>query len=177
MAARGEGASVRAHRRAGAVRVAAAVLTVSDTRTPETDTGGDLVAELLEGAGHPVVSRALVRDEREAIAAAVESAIARDDVEAVIATGGTGVSPRDVTPEAIAPLLERTLPGFGELFRVLSYEEVGAAALLSRATCGLARGRPVFALPGSRAAVRLAMERLVLPELGHLIAQAGRRGP
>lgn len=173
--AEAERAGLRAHRRAAPARVPTAVLTVSDTRTLETDAGGALVAELLEGAGHPVASRAIVPDEAAAIASALEEALARDEVRAVIATGGTGVAPRDVTPEAMAPLLERTVPGFGELFRALSFEEIGSAALLSRALCGLARGRVVFALPGSRGAVRLAMERLVLPELGHLVEQAGRR--
>lgn len=172
-----EHASVGEHRRAAPTRVPTAVLTVSDTRTPETDTGGALVAELLGAAGHPVAVRSIVPDEAAAIAEAVEAALGHEDVRAVIATGGTGAAPRDVTPEAIAPLLERTLPGFGELFRVLSYEEIGSAAFLSRALCGLARGRVLFALPGSRGAVRLAMERLVLPELGHLAAQAARRRP
>jgi molybdenum cofactor biosynthesis protein B len=145
---------------------------VSDTRTLETDTGGALVAELLQGAGHPVVARSLVRDEPLAIADAVRGALAREDARAVILTGGTGVAPRDVTPDAVEPLLERVVPGFGELFRVLSYQEIGAAALLSRALCGIARGRVVFVLPGSRGAVRLGLEKLILPELGHLAAEA-----
>jgi molybdenum cofactor biosynthesis protein B len=160
------------HRLASPERVAACVLTVSDTRTLETDTGGARVAELLVAAGHAVSAREIVRDDAAAIAAALGSALGRDGVDAVILTGGTGVAPRDVTPEAVAPLLERVVPGFGELFRMLSYQEIGSAALLSRALAGLARGRVVFVLPGSRGAVQLAMEKLVLPELGHLLGEA-----
>jgi molybdenum cofactor biosynthesis protein B len=160
------------HREAAHVRVPTAVVTVSDTRTPNTDTGGALVAELLEQAGHPLVSREIVRDEPEAIAAAVERLVGHDEVRAIILTGGTGVAPRDVTPETIEPLLERVVPGFGELFRMLSYEDIGSAALLSRALAGLAKGSVVFAIPGSRGAIRLALEKLILPELGHLAAEA-----
>jgi molybdenum cofactor biosynthesis protein B len=152
--------------------VPTAVVSVSDSRSLETDAGGALVAELLEGAGHPVVVRRLVRDEREAIAGALRELLAREDVRAVVFTGGTGVAPRDVTPDALMPLLERPLPGFGELFRMLSYQEIGSAALLSRALAGLVAGRVVFALPGSRAAVSLAMQKLVLPELSHLAGEA-----
>jgi molybdenum cofactor biosynthesis protein B len=152
--------------------VPTAVVSVSDTRSLETDAGGALVVELLEGAGHPVVARSLVRDEPDAIAGALRELLAREDVRAVVFTGGTGVAPRDVTPDALAPLLERPLPGFGELFRMLSYQEIGSAALLSRALAGLVAGRVVFALPGSRAAVGLAMQKLVLPELAHLAGEA-----
>ena len=160
------------HRRAAPAAVPSAVVTVSDSRTPESDSGGDRVAELLAAAGHPVLVRSIVPDEADAIAAALRELLARDDVRAVIFTGGTGVAPRDVTPDAIEPLLERVIPGFGELFRQLSYADVGSAALLSRALAGLAAGRVVFALPGSRAAVTLAMQKLVLPELGHLAGEA-----
>jgi molybdenum cofactor biosynthesis protein B len=160
------------HRQSAVAEVATAVITVSDTRTPETDTGGDRVAELLAGRGHPVVSREIVPDEPAAIAGALRAQLARDDVRAVILTGGTGVAPRDVTPEAVEPLLDRVVPGFGELFRALSYADIGSAALLSRALAGLASGRVVFVLPGSRGAVKLAMEKLVLPEIGHLAAEA-----
>ncbi|MEZ4216387.1 MAG: molybdenum cofactor biosynthesis protein B [Myxococcota bacterium] len=160
------------HRREAVASVATVVITVSDTRTLETDAGGALAAELLGAAGHVVAAREIVPDEPAAIRAALEAALARDGVGAVLLTGGTGVAPRDVTPETVAPLLEREIPGFGELFRMLSYEDVGSAALLSRAIAGLARGRVVFAIPGSRGAVRLAVEKLVGPELGHLAAEA-----
>jgi len=167
-----ESSSVHAHRSAAKSALAIAVITVSDTRTPETDTGGALVAELVEGAGHRVVGRAIVTDDVEAIQKAVDAAIMRDDVHVVLLTGGTGIAARDVTPEALDPILDRTLPGFGELFRSLSYQEIGSAAMLSRALAGIARGRVVAALPGSRAAIRLALERLLLPELPHLAAEA-----
>jgi molybdenum cofactor biosynthesis protein B len=160
------------HRRHAATSVPTGVLTVSDTRTPDTDTGGRCAAELLAGAGHPVPWREIVKDDAEAIAAAVRRALAREDLRALVLTGGTGVAPRDVTPDAVEPLLDRVLPGFGELFRALSYQEIGSAALLSRALAGIASGKPVFVLPGSRAGVRLALEKLVLPELGHLAAEA-----
>jgi len=160
------------HRKSAPTQVPTAVITVSDTRTLETDTGGARVAELLGVDGHPVVSREIVADEPAEIAAALRAVLDRDDVAAVIFTGGTGVAPRDVTPDAIEPLLDRVVPGFGELFRLLSYDEIGSAALLSRSLAGLASGRVVFVLPGSRGAVQLAMEKLVLPELGHLAAEA-----
>jgi molybdenum cofactor biosynthesis protein B len=171
--------SASLHRRHAPARVATAVISVSDSRRGSADTGGALVQELLEGAGHPCAGRAAVPDEPAEIAAALRAALARPEVRAVILTGGTGIAPRDRTPEAVAPVLERELPGFGELFRVLSYQEIGAAALLSRALAGLAMGKPVFALPGSPAAVRLALERLILPELGHLVGEAakGQGGP
>ena len=166
------GSSRHPHRRAAAGVVPTAVVTVSDTRSLETDAGGALVAELLVEAGHPVVSRSIVADEAEAIAGALRELVARDDVRAVVFTGGTGVAPRDVTPDSVEPLLERVIPGFGELFRALSYQEIGSAALLSRALAGLLAGRVVFVLPGSRGAVRLGMEKLVVPELGHLAGEA-----
>jgi molybdenum cofactor biosynthesis protein B len=152
--------------------VPTAVITVSDTRTIETDTGGALVAELLEAAAHPVVYREVVPDDPEAIASAVKAGLARDDTDAIVLTGGTGVAPRDVTPETVEPLLERIVPGFGELFRMLSYQDIGSAALLSRALAGIACGKTVFVIPGSRGAVRLAMDALILPEIGHLAGEA-----
>jgi molybdenum cofactor biosynthesis protein B len=167
-----EVATHHAHHRGAPVAVPTAVVTVSDTRDLETDTGGALVVERLEAAGHPVASRQIVPDEPSAIAAALRGVLEHPEVRAAIFTGGTGVAPRDVTPETVEPLLERLVPGFGELFRMLSYEDIGSAALLSRALAGIARGRVVFVIPGSRGAVGLAMERLILPELGHLAAEA-----
>lgn len=160
------------HRTAAVAQVPTAIVSVSDTRTLETDAGGARIAELLAAAGHPVVSREVVRDEPEAIRGALERWLREPGVRAVIFTGGTGVAPRDVTPETLEPRLERIVPGFGELFRMLSWHDVGSAALLSRALAGIAAGRVVFALPGSRAAVELALEKLILPELGHLAAEA-----
>jgi molybdenum cofactor biosynthesis protein B len=155
--------------------VRCAVLTVSDSRTAADDTSGDSIAEALRAAGHEVAERGIVRDDAAAIAQAVRRGIERSDVDAVIVTGGTGVSPRDVTPEAVAPLLDKVLHGFGELFRALSFEEIGAAAMLSRALAGTAGGTAVYVLPGSRGAVKLGMQRLILPELGHLVGQLRRR--
>ncbi len=160
------------HRKDAVSCVPTVVVTVSDTRTLETDTGGLLVAELLEGAGHSVADRVIVPDEPGAIASALDAALSRAGCQAVIFTGGTGVAPRDVTPDTIEPRLARLVPGFGELFRLLSYEDIGSAAILSRALAGISDGRVVFVLPGSRGAVRLAMEKLILPEIGHLAAEA-----
>ena len=164
--------SAHHHRRTAPRQVPTAVITVSDTRTLETDTGGARIAERLAEAGHPVVSREIVPDDPDAIAEALQKALSRDETAAVILTGGTGVAPRDVTPEAVEPLLERVIPGFGELFRMLSFGDIGSAALLSRALAGITSGRVVFVLPGSRGAVELAMEKLILPEIGHLAAEA-----
>lgn len=155
------------HRARGAASVACFVLTVSDTRTLATETSGAAIAALLEDAGHRVVDRQVVKDDPDQVVAAVRGVLPR--VQAVITTGGTGVAIRDSTYEALAGLFDKTLDGFGELFRMLSWEQVGAAAMLSRATAGTIEGRVVFLLPGSEAAVRLAMEKLILPELGHVV--------
>jgi len=169
-----EASSVSGHRHHAQQRLCAVVITVSDTRTLADDSGGALVVALLEGAGHRVADRSIVPDEVDAIRAAVDVAVMRNDVQAVLLTGGTGIAVRDVTPEALEPILDRVIPGFGELFRTLSYQEIGSAALLSRALAGTVRGRVVAALPGSRAAIRLALEKLLLPELPHLAAEAAK---
>ena len=150
------------------------VLTVSDTRTEETDTSGRAIADLLAAAGHTVDGRAIVKDDAEFVRETIVRQLANQDVQAIITTGGTGISSRDSTYEAIAALLQKRLDGFGELFRMLSYQQIGAAAMMSRACAGLAAGRIIVSLPGSEGAVRLAMEKLVLPELGHLVQQANR---
>ena len=151
-----------------------AILTVSDTRHAATDTSGAVIERLLVRARHRVVRRAWVRDERTAIRRAARAALARPEVDVLIVTGGTGLAPRDVTPEALTPLIERWLPGFGELFRWVSMGQVGSAAWLSRAAAGVARGRLVVMLPGSTPAVTLAMKRLILPELIHAARMLGR---
>ena len=148
------------------------VVTVSDTRTEATDTGGRAIADLLTSAGHLVSGRALVKDDVSQVRTVVEAQLTNPEVDVVITTGGTGITSRDTTYEAIDAMIEKRLDGFGELFRMLSYEQVGAAAMMSRATAGLARGHIVIALPGSEAAVRLAMDKLVLPEIGHMVQQA-----
>jgi molybdenum cofactor biosynthesis protein B len=150
------------------------VLTVSDTRTETNDTSGDAIASMLQSAGHAVAGRTIVKDDPDLVRGTVERQLANPDVQVIITTGGTGITSRDSTYEAIDTLLQKRLDGFGELFRMLSYEQIGSAAMMSRATAGLVAGRIVVSLPGSEAAVRLAMERLVIPELGHLVQQANR---
>ncbi len=162
--------STNQHRAQAPDSVRVAVLVVSDTRTLDTDRGGLLIEELLEAAGHEIASRQVVRDEIEAIKGAANDAI-QSDADVVILTGGSGIGPRDVTPEAIRPMLTRELPGFGEVFRVLSFQEIGAATMLSRAFAGVAGRTLVFVLPGSTNAVRLAMEKLITPEIGHLVRE------
>ena len=165
-------ASTEEHRAQAPDLVRCFVLTVSDTRTLETDRGGALIDEMLQRAGHEIVTRQIVRDDLELIRAAVVQATESFvDLEAVIVTGGSGIGPRDQTPEALRPLLTKELPGFGEVFRVLSWEEVGAATMLSRAFAGVMNRTLLFVLPGSTNAVRLAMEKLIVPELGHLVRE------
>ncbi len=150
-----------------------AVLTISDTRTAATDTSGGAIVTLLEQHGHQVSARALVKDEPADVTAFVAAQL-RAEAQVIITTGGTGITSRDATYEALDEMLEKRLDGFGELFRMLSYADIGPAAMMSRACAGLARGRVVIALPGSEGAVRLAMTKLVLPELGHLVQQAAK---
>jgi molybdopterin adenylyltransferase len=148
------------------------LITVSDTRTAATDTSGQAIAALLAAAGHHVLGQVIVKDEAALVRRAIERQLASKTVDAIITTGGTGITSRDTTFEAVNALLEKRLEGFGELFRMLSYQQIGAAAMMSRATAGIAAGHIIVALPGSEAAVRLAMEKLLVPELGHLVQQA-----
>ncbi|MGQ0535431.1 MAG: MogA/MoaB family molybdenum cofactor biosynthesis protein [Methanobacteriota archaeon] len=166
---------VREHHAHAPRRVGVAILTVSDTRTLRTDASGRTLAALVARAGHAVVARGIVKDDVAAIRRAARKLLVAPGTDALIVTGGTGIAPRDVTPEAFRPLIAKPLPGFGELFRMLSYRDVGPSAIASRADAGIASGRPVFLLPGSEAAVRLAATRLILPELGHLVAIARQR--
>jgi molybdopterin adenylyltransferase len=164
--------SVQRHRKNAPSSVRCFVLTISDTRTEANDTSGDAIVELLTGAGHVLTGRQIVRDDP----AAVREAVRRQAVEAqvVITTGGTGIAARDSTFEAIASLVDKQLDGFGELFRMISYEEVGSAAMLSRACAGTIGRTVVFALPGSEQAVRLAMSKLILLEVGHIVRELHR---
>lgn len=150
------------------------VITVSDTRAREDDVSGRSLRDGVAAAGHRLVESALVPDDVAAIRAAVGRMLDLPGLDVLVLTGGTGLSPRDLTVEAVAPLFDRPVEGFGELFRMLSYQQVGAAAMLSRATAGLVRDRAVFVLPGSPKAVSLALEKLILPEAAHLLAQARR---
>jgi molybdopterin adenylyltransferase len=163
----------REHRSDAPTHVSCFVLTCSDSRAQADDVSGRALREGLEAAGHLVVGQAVVRDEPDAIRAAVERGL-EGGARAVLITGGTGITRRDQTVEAIRPLLDKEIPGFGELFRMLSFQEIGSAAWLSRALAGTVRGALVFVLPGSPNAVRLALERLVLPELGHAVRELSR---
>jgi len=162
------------HRSYSPASVACFVLTVSDSRTLQTDTSGRAIATLLEAAGHRVTGRQIARDEPADVAGIVRGVLAAGDTQVVITTGGTGIARRDSTYEALVTLFDKELDGFGELFRRLSFDAIGPAAMLSRATAGVISGRAVFLLPGSEHAVRLAMERLILPELGHIVGQLER---
>lgn len=145
-----------------------AIVTVSDTRTPDSDTSGLAMRDRLERAGHRIDFYRIVKDEPDQILALLDHLANETTVQVVLFNGGTGISKRDTTYDALAGRLEKTLPGFGELFRMLSYGEIGAAAMLSRATAGTYRGRLVFSMPGSSNAVRLAMDQLIVPEIEHL---------
>jgi molybdenum cofactor biosynthesis protein B len=167
-------ASAQHHASAGRGPVACAIITVSDTRTEETDRSGAAIRESLEVAGHRVAFYRIVKDEPDQIGALLEEISGAPEVKALLFNGGTGIAPRDTTYDALAGRLEKTLPGFGELFRMLSFHDIGAAAMLSRATAGVYRGRLVFSMPGSTNAVKLAMTRLIVPELEHLVWELSR---
>lgn len=149
-----------------------AVVTVSDTRTLETDTSGALIVALAEQAGHRVVDRQVIRDEPAAMAGLFEVLCTREHMDAILVTGGTGISPRDQTYETVSSMLTKPLPGFGELFRMLSFAEIGPACLMSRAVGGLIGKHVILVMPGSRAAVELAMRKIILPELPHIVREA-----
>jgi molybdopterin adenylyltransferase len=161
--------SVERHRESAPDTVRVAVLTISDTRTRETDTGGDTAEEILRQAGLEIVTRQIVRDEASGIRANLVDLLANPEVDAVITTGGTGISGRDTTYEVVDRMIEKKLDGFGEIFRMLSYEEIGAAAIMSRAIAGAVGTKFVASLPGSRNAVKLAVEKLLVPELAHVV--------
>jgi molybdenum cofactor biosynthesis protein B len=164
--------STTQHRCESPKSVRCSVITVSDTRTLETDKGGQLIVEMLTAAGHEVVSRDIVRDEPRSIEPLVRQLADATKTDAILLTGGTGIAARDQTFETISGLLTKTLPGYGELFRMLSYDDIGPAAMLSRAIGGVLDEVIVLTMPGSMAAVRLAMEKLIVPEVGHLVYEA-----
>jgi molybdenum cofactor biosynthesis protein B len=161
--------SVERHREASPERVRVAVMTISDTRTPETDTGGNAIVELLREAGHGISRREIIKDDAPRIEVVLQELLAAADVDAVITSGGTGISARDTTYEVVSRVIDKKLDGFGEVFRMLSYREIGAAAILSRAVAGAAGSKFVACLPGSTNAVRLAMEKLLVPEISHVV--------
>lgn len=166
--------SAEEHRQSAPPAVRCAVITVSDSRSSATDKSGQLIVESLQTAGHSVVEHVVIPDEPVPMREALLKYVASAEVDAVLLTGGTGIAARDQTPDTIAGMLTKELPGFGELFRMLSYQEIGAAAMLSRALGGMIESTLVLAMPGSTAAVRLAMDKLILPELGHLVKHARR---
>lgn len=163
--------SVSQHKAEAPASIRCYVLTVSDTRTAQNDASGQAIRALLEAAGHQVAAHDLVRDEPADVEARVRSRLQDEETQVIVTTGGTGITSRDGTFEAIDRLLEKRLDGFGELFRMLSFAEIGAAAMLSRATAGTAARKAIFVLPGAENAVRLAMTRLIVPELGHVVQQ------
>lgn len=164
--------SVEEHKTKAPVSAACSIITVSDTRTEETDKSGALIRRFLEAKGHEVTDYQIVKDEQALIKNAVLYACESSKAEAIIVNGGTGIALRDVTIEAIQPLFDKEMPGFGEIFRSLSYyEDIGSSAILSRAIAGTSANTAVFVIPGSSGAVKLAMEKLILPELGHVIRE------
>ena len=163
--------SVAEHKEKAKKDLGCFVVTVSDTRDETTDQSGQLVKALLGEKGHRLVGYRIVKDEPVRIESLLQDALARRDVDAIIVNGGTGISPRDGTYEVVSRLLEKRLDGFGEIFRFLSFQDIGSAAMMSRATAGVAKGKVLISLPGSKGAVDLAMRRLVLPELGHMVSQ------
>lgn len=159
------------HPDAQPIAVQCAVITVSDTRSPETDRSGQLIQQMLQEAGHSIAHYLLTQDEPSQIQGYLRQLGQQPHLEAILLNGGTGIAPRDTTYDAIEQLLDKTLPGFGELFRWLSYSEIGSRAMASRAIAGTFQGKLVFSLPGSSNAVRLALDKLILPELSHLVRQ------
>ena len=162
------------HKATSPASVRCFVLTISDTRTPGTDTSGIAIAGLLEANGHEVAGRSIVKDDPDAIRSTLLKQLDSASAQVIITTGGTGITSRDSTYEVVCNLFDKRLEGFGELFRMLSYQEIGPSAMMSRACAGTAQGKIIVALPGSENAVRLGMTRLLLPELGHLVRELSR---
>ena len=163
--------AVHEHKEKAKSTISCFVVTVSDTRDEATDTSGQAIKKYLSDEGHQIAGYRIVRDEPVQLEAVLEEALGGGDVEAVIVNGGTGIAPRDGTYEVVSRFLEKQLDGFGEIFRYLSYLDIGSAAIMSRAAAGTARGKVLISLPGSRGAVSLAMEKLILPEIGHMVSQ------
>ncbi|APH69587.1 molybdenum cofactor biosynthesis protein [Bacillus subtilis] len=163
--------SVQEHKQEAPDIVRCKVITVSDTRTEETDKSGKLMISFLEEAGHHIAAYEIVKDEKDALQRAVLAGCMDEQTDAVLLNGGTGIANRDVTIEAITPLFSKELPGFGEIFRMLSYEDIGSAAIMSRATAGVIQHTAVFSTPGSSGAVKLAMNKLIIPELAHVVRE------
>jgi len=164
--------STKEHKQAAPSQVRCKVITVSDTRTEDTDKSGKLMKEMLESSGHKIVDYVIVKDEAEPIKDEVLKGCSNPDIDVVLTNGGTGIAKRDVTIETVQSLFDKEIPGFGEIFRMLSYQEdIGSAAILSRAAAGVVNDSAVFSTPGSTGAVRLAMEKLIIPEIGHVVRE------
>lgn len=164
--------STKEHKKEAPKTVHCKVITVSDTRNEESDKSGRLMIDLLEKAGHKVLDYCIVKDEKSLIQEEILKGCGRDDIDIILTNGGTGIAKRDVTIETVQGLVEKEIVGFGELFRMLSYQEdIGSAAILSRAIAGVVKDKAVFSTPGSSGAVKLAMEKLILPELGHVVRE------
>jgi molybdenum cofactor biosynthesis protein B len=164
--------SVHEHKRQARINLKVGVITASDTRTPETDESGMLIRMLFEGAGHQVSYYEILPDEREKISAAIVNNL--PNLDAIVVNGGTGLSARDGSTEVVKSLIDKELQGFGEIFRMLSFNEIGSAAMMSRAVAGVRRGKFLAALPGSPDACKLAMEKLIIPEIGHIVSLLGK---
>ena len=164
-----EGPTTKEHKKHENVFVGAAVITLSDTRSLAEDDSGHLIKRMLEEEGHKVVQHEVVKDDKELLRKQIEIALHEDSIRLIITNGGTGIGARDITIETIKPFLDKEITAFGVLFTELSYADIGTSALLSRASAGIARGKAIFSVPGSPKAVRLAMERLILPELQHVL--------
>ncbi len=163
--------AVHEHKTKAPRTIAFLVMTISDSRTEATDQSGKLIKQLLIEEGQQVIDYRVIRDEPEQIESLLREALVRQDLDVILLNGGTGISPRDGTYEVVSRLLQKQLEGFGEIFRYLSYQEIGSAAIMSRAIAGVAEGKVIISLPGSSGAVELAMRRLVLPEIGHMVSQ------
>lgn len=165
---------LEAHRAAAPRRIAVYVVTLSDSRVPESDTTGALVRESLHAAGHAVVGSCILREDADSLRQELQRLLERREFDVAVLHGGTGLAPRDTAYDVLREFYDREIPGFGELFRSLSYAEIGSAAMLSRASAGVARGKLLFSIPGSTGAARLALDKLILPELGHCVAELHR---
>lgn len=164
--------STTEHKQAAPRKVRCQVITVSDTRNEESDKSGKLMKEMLTAAGHEIVQYAIVKDDAESIKMEVLKGCEHPEIDVVLTNGGTGIAKRDVTIETVQSIFDKEIPGFGEIFRMLSYQEdIGSAALLSRAAAGVVNDTAIFSTPGSTGAVRLAMEKLILPEIGHVVSE------
>ena len=162
------------HKELSPQAVSCAVLIISDSRTEKTDESGKLMREKLEGNGHTVVDYALLKNDPEAITKKLNEYLSQEELQVIITSGGTGVSMRDVTVETVTPMLDKMLDGFGELFRTLSYMEIGTASIMSRAIAGVISGKIIICVPGSLAAVKLALDKIILSEIGHMVREATR---